>query len=616
MILHRLLACLAILACAPLVAFAAETKPAKKPVIAVFSLAGEMAEQPADEMLTLLGSPGPSLRDVVTRMKKAADDPDVKAVVVLAEGAQMGFAQTEELRQAMQKVRAGAKDVFAHSDSMLMGQYVVLSGASRLSVAPTGDLFVLGLHGDALYLHGLLAKLGIEADFLHCGAYKSATEMFTRDGPSPQADEMTNWLLDSMFDTLVKEIAQGRKVQPNTVRDWIDGGMHVAEKAKALGMIDAVESRAGFEAMLKEKFGADVVFEKRYGLPKPPQLDLNNPFSLIGTFAELMGAKKVAKDHKPAVGVVYVDGLILLGKSESSPLDGSSGAAMSTDITQALDAAARDDSIKAVVLRIDSQGGSAVASDIILEATRRLKATKPFVVSMGNIAGSGGYYVACAADTIFADESTLTGSIGVLGGKFVTTRMWNSIGVTWKSYQRGASAGLLSTDSAFSDAERKRMQAWLDDIYGVFKKHVTDVRGDRLKKPIDDLAGGRVYTGRQALELGLVDRIGTLSDSIAYVADQAKLKDYDVRTVPEPKNIFELLMEQTGGGGGDDPQHLATGPTVARSDRAERLLKLAAPYLKELDPQHARAVIAALRQLALVQSDGAAMVMGVGSFGQ
>jgi protease-4 len=614
MILHRLLTCLAIFAFAPL-AVAAEAKPAKKPVIAVFSLAGDMAEQPADDTMALFGSPGPSLRDVVTRMKKTADDPDVKAVVVLAEGAQIGFAQTEELRQAMQKVRSGGKEVFAHSDSMMMGQYIVLSGASRLSVAPTGDLFVMGLHGDAPYLHGLLAKLGIEADFLHCGAYKSAVETFTRDGPSPQAEEMTNWLLDSMYDTLTKEIADGRKVPAKTVRDWIDGGMHVAEKAKTLGMIDAVESRAAFEAMLKEKFGADVVFEKRYGLPKPPQLDLNNPFSLIGTFAELMGARKGAKDHKPAIGVVYVDGLILLGKSEASPFGGSSGAAMSTDITQALDAAARDDSIKAVVLRIDSQGGSAVASDIILEATKRLKATKPFVVSMGNIAGSGGYYVACAADTIFADESTLTGSIGVLGGKFVTTKMWNSIGVTWKSYQRGASAGLLSTDAAFSDAERKRMQTWLDDIYGVFKKHVTDIRGDRLKKPIDDLAGGRVYTGRQALDLGLVDKIGTLSDAIAFIADQAKLKDYEVRTVPEPKNLLEMLMEQTGGGSADDPQHLTTGAT-AKPDRVDALLKLAAPYLKELDPQRARAVTAALRQLALVQSDGAAMVMGIGLFGQ
>src|SRR5262249_42540420 len=158
-----------------------------------------------------------------------------------------------------------------------------------------------------------------------------------------------------------------------------------------------------------------------------------------------------------------------------------------------------------------------------------VKAKKPFVVSMGDVAGSGGYYVACAADTIFADESTITGSIGVVSGKLVTTGMWNSVGVTFKEYQRGANSGMLSTSRPFSKQERDRMQSWMDEIYGVFKGHVTAIRGNRLKKPLDEIAGGRVYTGRQALDLGLVDKIGTLNDAIKYVAGEAKVKDYDVR---------------------------------------------------------------------------------------
>src|SRR5262249_34656873 len=152
--------------------------------------------------------------------------------------------------------------------------------------------------------------------------------------------------------------------------------------------------------------------------------------------------------------------------------------------------AAQDDSIKAVVLRVDSPGGSAVASEIILDATRRVKAKKPFVVSMGNVAGSGGYYVAGGSDVIFADESTITGSIGVVGGKLVTTPMWKKIGVTFKEYKRGENAGLLSTSQVFSPGERERVQAWMDEIYAVFKGHVTAIRSDRLKKPIDELAGG------------------------------------------------------------------------------------------------------------------------------
>ena len=170
------------------------------------------------------------------------------------------------------------------------------------------------------------------------------------------------------------------------------------------------------------------------------------------------------------------------------------------------------------MLRVHSPGGSATASEIILNATKRVKAKKPFVVSMGGVAGSGGYYVACGADTIFADASTITASIGVVGGKFATTAMWNKVGITWKSYKRGANAGMLSSDSVFTPAERQKLQALMNEIYGVFKGHVTAIRGNRLKKKIDELAGGRVFTGRQALELGLVDKIGTLDDAIRFVA--------------------------------------------------------------------------------------------------
>jgi protease-4 len=584
--------------------------PPKKPLVAVFDLWGEMSEQPADDSLPLLGSPGPSLRDVVLRMKKAADDPEVKAVVVLADGAMFGFGQAEELRAAMAKVRDAGKEVYSHSDILMTGHYLVLCGASRLSVSPTGDLWLTGLRAEQPYLRGLLSKLGIQGDFLHCGAYKSAAEMFMRDGPSPEADEMTNWLLDSIYATSVRLIAEGRKVDPKQVQAWIDGGPYTAEKAKPAGLIDAVETRDGLESLLREKYGKDVVFEKRYAKPKPPTLDLNNPFSMIGVFAEMMnGARKAKESKKPAIAVVYVDGMILPGRSDPSPFGGRS-AAMSTDVSRALDEAAKDDRVKAVVLRVDSPGGSAVASEIILRATQRVKDRKPLVVSMGNVAGSGGYYVACAADTIFADDATITGSIGVVGGKFVTTAMWNKVGITWKSYQRGANAGLLSSDASFSDAERQRMQAWMDEIYGVFKGHVTAVRGGKLKKPIDEIAGGRVYTGKQALDLGLVDRLGTLADALAFAADAAKVKDYDVRTVPEPKNILEQLMDQAGGGS-DDPSNLTAGRPAGwpRAAEADSLMKLAAPYLAELDPLRVRVVLAALRQLELMQREGAVMVM-------
>jgi protease IV len=578
-----------------------------KGVIPVFDLRGELTEQPADDQLPIFSSPGASLRDVVTRMKKAADDPNVKAVVILADDAEFGFGQAQEIGAAMRAVRAAGKDVYAHADSMMTGHYLLLSGATRLSVAPTGDLLINGLYGDGLYLKDLLTKIGVQADILHCGDYKSAGEIFMRDGPSPQAEEMMNWLFDSLFDSAIDQIAAGRKATPQQVRSWIDDGLYTAEKAKAAGLIDAVEARADFGAMLKEKFGKDTAFDRQYGQPKKPQLDFSNPFALMAGLAELMSGGQAQPSNKPAVGVVYVDGAILLGRKEEGLFSGN--AAMSTDIAAALDKAADEDGVKAVVLRIDSPGGSATGSEVILQATQRLKSKKPLVVSMGNVAGSGGYYVACGADTIFADAGTITGSIGVVGGKLITTDMWHKIGVNWHAYARGKNADLLSTDTDFSPEQREKIQAWMNDIYGVFKGHVTAIRGNRLKKPIDDIAGGRVYTGKQALDLGLVDKIGTLQDAIAYVADEAKLKDYDVRTVPEPKNILQQLVEQSAGGE-NDPDRISTGSSAdAARATNDALLKLVAPLLTQLDPQHVKLLRTAMDQLQLVQREGVILMM-------
>jgi protease-4 len=579
-----------------------------KATIAVFRLTGSVTEEPAEETIFFGSSKAVSLKDLVTRLKQAAEDDAVKAVVIQHEGGSVGSAQKEELRQAMAKLRTAGKEVYTHADSLSMSEYVLLSGASRISVVPTGDLWITGLNAELPYLRGLLDKLGVKPDFLTCGAYKSAAELFLRESPSPEADAMENWLLDGLYDTYVKLIAQGRGVDTAKARQWIDGGPYSAEKAKAAGLIDAVEHRQAFEAVLKSKYGQNVVFDKKYGKKKPPKLDFSSPFAVFKIMGDLMGeGQKKKTDKKGAIGIVYVDGPIMLGGSSGTDPFGTK-AARSSEIRKALDEAAQDDSIKAVVLRVDSPGGSAVASEIILDGTKRLKAKKPFVVSMGDVAGSGGYYVACASDVIFADESTITGSIGVVGGKFATNPMWKKIGITFKEYKRGANAGIMSSADVFSKDEKEKMQAWMDDIYGVFKGHVTAIRGNRLKKPIDDLAGGRVYTGKQALDLGLVDKIGTLQDAINYVAENAKLTDYEVRIVPEPKNFIERLVEEIAGEK-DEPKGLGLQVRAALADSQPSLVELALPYLQHLDPQRVKAVKMALLRLQLMQQEGAVLMM-------
>jgi protease-4 len=573
--------------------------------VAVFRLKSSLKESAGEDPLSLSAAKPVTLKDLVARMKKAEKDDAVKAVVLLHEAGGIGSAQIEELRQAMAGLRAAGKDVYAHADSLSMREYVLLSGASHLGVVPTGDLNVTGVFAEAPYLRGLFDKIGVKPDFLTCGAYKSAAEIFMREGPSPEAEKMENWLLDSLYDTYVGLIAKGRGVDVAKVKAWIDDAPYSAEKAKAAGLIDAVEHRQDLEAALKAKYGRDVVFNRDYGSKKPPKIDFNNPFAVFKILGEMMEPAKKPRAGKKAVAVVYVDGAITIGGGSPSPF--SEAGATSTELRRALDDAARDDSIKAVVLRVNSPGGSAVASEIILDATRRVKARKPFVVSMGDVAGSGGYYVACAADVIFADEATITGSIGVVSGKLATKDMFKKVGITFKSYQRGANAGMLSSDEPFTKAERERMQAYMDEIYGVFKGHVVAIRGKKLKKPIDELAGGRVYTGRQSLDLGLVDRIGSLEDAIHYAADQAKVTDYDVRVVPEPKPFIEKLLEELGG---DKEEGKGLDALARASARGQgSLVDLALPYLRHLDPQHFAAVRQALGRLELIRQEGAVLMM-------
>ena len=577
---------------------------AEKSVVAVFHLESNVTESPGDD-LSLFGKKPTSLRDLLERLRKASTDANVKAVAILPEGGSVGHAQAEELRQAIDALKAANKPVYVFAEGMDTKDYALYCGATRLSVIPTADLWITGMAGESLHLKGLLDKLGVKPDFLHCGAYKSAHELFTRTEPSPEADKMMNWLYDGIYDTYVDLIAKGRKLSPDQVKQAIDNAPYTAEKAKEAGLIDAVEQRQDFEAMLKQKYGPTVAFDKKYGEPKEPQVDLSSPFALFKLIGDAMSGKSDKKQsNKPAVAVVYVDGAIALGKGESSPFG--SGGAFSTDIRKALEEAAEDSNVKAVVLRVDSPGGSATASEVILDATKRVKAKKPFVVSMGDVAGSGGYYVACASDTIFADRSTITASIGVVGGKFITTDMWNKVGVNFHEYRRGKHAGLMSTSSPWTDEERGKVQGWMDEIYGVFKDHVTQIRGNRLKKPIDELAGGRVFTGQQALELGLIDKIGTMQDATEFIASAASLKagEYEVRVVPEPKNFLERLFEESGGGK-EDPAHVLSRLAIGHTPS---LVDLAMPYLQGMDPQRVSEIRSALQALQLMQREGVIMM--------
>jgi protease-4 len=249
-------------------------------------------------------------------------------------------------------------------------------------------------------------------------------------------------------------------------------------------VIDAVEHRRDFVNHIKKQYGSDVQLAHRYGKPKRSTVDFNNPFAVFKIWADLLqGGTKTDSGKKDAVAIVYIEGPIVAGAAPQASPFGSQGIAYSDPIRKALEKVADDETIKAVVLRVDSPGGLAVGSGIILQATLQVAAKKPFAVSMGNVAGSGGYYVSCGNETIFADASTITGSIGVVAGKLATQQMWHSLGVNWHPIARGENSGMMYSGEVFTDQQRKTLQNWMDEIYDVFKGHVVKIRGARLTKP-------------------------------------------------------------------------------------------------------------------------------------
>lgn len=570
-----------------------------KAVIPVIKLSGVVTEKPVPEDFPFAfgGDTGVSLHSVLKRLEKVRNDDAVPAMVLEAGTVSMGRAQLDEIARSLRAIRAAGKKIHVHADLFTTGGLALISNASDISMVPTGYMFITGLYGEQVFLRGLLDKIGVVPDYFTCGDYKSAGEMFMRTEPSPEAAEMSKWLYDGLYDSLLAVIAEGREVEKNRVSDWIDTGVYTAESAIKVGIIDHIEHHQDFEARLKKLYGDDLKFDRRYGQKSSQQIDLSTPFGILNFYAELLAPSSPRKSTKPGVGIVYLEGAIMPGGSGGNPFL-ADAAAFSDAIRKALDEAAEDDAIKAVVFRVNSPGGSAVASEVILNATKRIAAKKPLVVSMGTVAASGGYYVACGTDRIFAERSTITGSIGVVSGKFATTRMWDKLGISFTPIQRGKNSALLSSANVFSESERAAMQGYMDEVYEVFKGHVTAVRGDRLEKPIDELAGGRVYTGQQALELGLVDQLGGLEDAITYAAEQAELKaGYDVRVVPRPKNFMEALMGDLNAPK-DDGKHLSL-----RQPAASPLLDIALPLLQGVDPARAMAVKQAILQLIVLQNE-------------
>jgi protease IV len=520
-----------------------------------FTLSGDYPEEKGSGSLMVeLGSIGEeptSLYEMIERIDAAAKDKDVVAVWLRFDEFQPAGGNVHEFRAAIARVRKAGKPVYAELlDGADSGVYQVASACDKIYMPEGTEIEILGPHMIRQHYKGLLDKLGMQFDVLRMGRCKGAYEPFTHEKMSEEVRENYQALVDDRYEQLVETIATDRHLEPPKVKELIDRGIFTPDAAIKAGLVDNVVYASRMEDELKTALKADesVKFVSNY--KKKKKEEINSVFDLMKLFGGPEKSKK--STGKKKIAIVYETGEITTGKSSEGGLLGGKSQG-STTIAKLLRKVADDADVKAVVVRIDGPGGSATASDLIWQETVRLKEKKPVVSSMSSVAASGTYYTAVAATKIFAEPGTITGSIGVIGGKLVTETLMKKLGITTDYIGRGKMSG-VELDRPFTAEERKMLIDMVEETYREFKSKVAKCRGMSFDK-VSELAEGRVYTARQALKLGLIDEIGTMNDAIAAAKQAAGLKaDEEVEIVqyPEEKSIFEIL-----GGNRDEDESVA-----------------------------------------------------------
>jgi protease-4 len=516
---------------------------AKKAKMASIVLKGALPESVTPP--GLFGELEQNLKKTIDRINKVAKDENVKGLVLDIEGVSAGRGKVAELREAIANVRKSGKKVYAKMNSGMGAQYLIASACDEIIMPPPGMLVVAGMRAEVSHYKGLLDKLGIKADFLHMGRFKGAAEPVMRTEMSPEVRKQYELVIGDLYDSMVDQIAADRKIEPAKVKALIDQGLFTAEAAKTAGLIDRVAYDDQFQAALKKTLGVeDMAMVKKYGKKK-----VDTDFSGFGGMVKLMQAVMGVEASGPSapnkIAVIYAVGAIVDGPSTQS-MFGGSGNVGSTTMVKALRKAAADKKVKAIVLRVNSPGGSALASDLIWREIELIK--KPIIASMGDVAASGGYYISMGCDKILVEGGTITGSIGVVGGKMTMGGLFEKIGVTTQVISRGKNSGWMSINTPFSDSERKAVRATMEAIYKQFTSKAAEGRKMKLDK-LESLAEGRIWTGRQAVENGLADKIGTLADAIKLAKGQAGLKEgdkVDLMILPKPKSFFEQLFDTEG----------------------------------------------------------------------
>ncbi|MDA1231800.1 MAG: signal peptide peptidase SppA, partial [Planctomycetota bacterium] len=503
---------------------------------AEIKLSGSYPEH--QQMPGLFGDMVESLSTCMDRLHQAARDKSIKGVILHIDGVEIGWARLNELQTSIAEIKAAGKPVWARMNDGGNKDYLLATACDKILMPESGTLMLTGLRAEVMFYKNLFEMLDIKADMLRVGAFKSAAEPYTRSEMSPEFREEMEEILDDYYATMVSQIAAARKLPDDKVKAIIDEGLLSTARAKELGLIDDLAYHDQLSDLIAgDDHSLDVRIRDDYRKKK-----MSTELDLFSIMEILSGGSSQPTSTRPRIAVLRLEGMIVSG---SSPVSLFSEASISSDkIVPLIEKLGKDENVKAIVLRVDSPGGSALASDLIWRALG--STNKPVVASMGDTAASGGYYISMGAESIFAEPGTLTGSIGVLGGKIALDGLMKKFGVTTSVIQRGKNSGVMSTTTAFSDSERETMQQMLNDVYEQFTRKAAVGRKMDYAK-LESLARGRVYTGRQAKDIGLVDQLGTLADAIAHtrtlVGDgEEKL---ELEDLPKAQSPLEMLMGQT-----------------------------------------------------------------------
>ena len=483
-----------------------------------------------------------SLQELNARLQTVADADNVRGVIFVFRGFSAGLATLQNFRSAVLRLRAAGKEAIVYTPYVDLAHYYAASAADTIVVPPGSHFEVLGFYSEITFLKDTLAMAGVEAEVVQISPYKTAMDRFNRSDFSPEHREQLNWLLDDQYDMLTADMADARGMDQSAIRQMIDGGPMTAEAAFAAGFVDGVAyddelpswlarrertrtptPEAEVAAIREEENKTDSDKTKTARLKQWPQ-------------ARRMLIQKHRRRPSRYVGVVSLEGLIAMGTSRKPPIDlpipfiGGQTAGEQT-VVGLLRRVEKLDEVAALVFHVDSGGGSALASDLIGRQIEQFAARKPVVVYMGNVAGSGGYYVSAMARHIMSQRATITGSIGVIQARVNTDGLYGKVGANRVAVERGQHAGLYRDSGPMSDEEREIYWRTINDIYDQFKNIVA--RGRKLSQErVSEIGGGRVWTGRQAKELGLVDSHGEFVDAIRKAAELAALPTSDDYVIP------------------------------------------------------------------------------------